>query len=151
MLLQDLLRPIEGWEDEEMTVPVEMYEWPAWLPDKAIGQVNSTVDRLTREDGGLPAGLGAGQLVVVLGFGEAWQVAPQVDGLVDDEFGPGTVFQARVQLAQAVVRSWTSGQQVAGLLAVVAGCLLAVLPGDHGARTALEQAVADGAELLPAP
>jgi hypothetical protein len=147
VLLADLLDPIEGW-DGETGEPLVEYAWPMWLPQEVSWDVSTTASRLVGEGGGLPP-LGAEQVVVSLEFGEVWQAVPAVDGLVDDELGLEQMFRVRAQLAQDVVRSWSAEQQTRGLLAVAAGCLLAVLPSDHGARQALQQATEDGAELLP--
>lgn len=147
VLLEDLLDPIEGW-DGETGEPLVEYAWPIWLPHEVSWDVSTTASRLVGEGGGLPP-LGAEQVVVSLGFGEVWQTSPAVDGLVDDELGLEQMFRVRAQLAQGTVRSWGAEQQTRGLLAVAAGCLLAVLPDDHGARQALRRAAEDGAELLP--
>ena len=87
-------------------------------------------------------------MVVTLAIGPDWQVAPRMDGVISDGNRVGQLFRMRTQLSRSAVRSWTPDQRAEGLLAVVARCALAVLPADHAARPALEQAVAGGAELL---
>lgn len=146
VLLEDLQEPIEGWDGQG--VPVTMYGWPQWLPWDVTRAVSEELDGVVRAGGGVPASLGAGHVHVRLGFGEAWQTTPGHPDLVADEYGPGQVLEVRAELDQSAVRAWSRDQQLTGLRAVAAGCLLAALPGDHGARPALERAVADGAELL---
>jgi hypothetical protein len=68
---------------------------------------------------------------------------------VQDDTGLGQVLRTRAQMRQADVRAWTPREQEAGLLAVVATNLLAVLPEQHDSRAGLEQAVAAGAHLFP--
>ena len=148
VLLEDLREPIEGW-DGETGEPLVEHGWPLWLSQEVAGQVSATASKLVGEGGGV-RGLGAEQVVVTLGLGEVWHLTPSVDGLVPEEFGEGHVLDVRAEMAQDVVRSWSPDQQVTGLLAVAAGCVLAVLPHGHGARSGLQDVLDQGAGLIPA-
>lgn len=148
VLLEDLREPIEGW-DGETGEPLVEHGWPLWLSQEVSWQVSATASELVGEGGGVTT-LGAEQVVVTLALGEVWQITPSVVGLVPDEFEEGHVLEVRAEMAQDVVRSWSSEQQVTGLLAIAAGCVLAVLPPGHGGRPGLQDAVDLGAALLPA-
>jgi hypothetical protein len=151
VLLEDLLVPIEGFLDAEMTIPAPpMYAWPMWFPHDALDAASSAAEALVREAGGVPPELDVVQLQVVIGFGDGWQLIPAIERQVQDDTGPGQVLRTRAQMRQADVRAWTLQEQEAGLLAVVATNLLAALPEQHDGRAGLEQAVAEGAHLLPA-
>jgi hypothetical protein len=143
VLLSDLLHPIEAYEDDAMTIPVEpaMYAWPIWFPSDVLGAVNDELDALVRDGGGVPERLGQ-QIQIYAGFGEVWQPAPEIAWDAMDDTGLGRVVEVRVQLRRAEVRGWPKPQQQAALRSLAAGCCLAVLPADHGSRGALEQAAA---------
>jgi hypothetical protein len=146
VLLSDLSHPIEAYEDDAMTIPVEpvMYAWPRWFPFEVLGAVNDEVNALVRDGGGVPERLGE-QIQIYAGFGEVWQPAPQITWDATDDTGLGRVVEVRVQLRQAEVRAWQEPQQQAALRSLAAVCCLAVLPADHGSRGALEQAAAEWA------
>ena len=139
------------WEPryERALVAVLPEGWPRWLSTEMALEAEQTVHRIVQDGGGLPASLGAHQVVVAMALGDVWEVAPRVDGVVSDGRRVGQLFRMRTQLSRSVVRSWTADQRRTGLLAVLAGCASVVLPDDHAGRPALERAVADGAELLP--
>ena len=152
VLLEDLLDPLEGFLDAEMTIPAPlMYAWPVWFPDDVLDGASTAADALVREAGGVPTELDVVQLQVVIGLGDAWQLSPAIEWHVQDDTGLGQVLRTRAQMRQADIRAWTPQEQEAGLLAVVATSLLAALPEQHDSRAGLERAVADGAHLLPAP
>jgi hypothetical protein len=151
VLLEDLLDPIEGFLDAEMTVPAPPeYAWPVWFPHDVLDAASTAADTLVREAGGVPPELDVVQLQVVIGFSDAWQLSPAIEWQVQDDTGLGQVLRTRSQMRQADVRAWTPEEQETGLLAVVATNLLASLPEQHDCRAGLEQAVADGRHLLPA-
>ena len=147
VLLSDLLQPIEAWAGESMTPTVE-YVWPLWFPMDVLETAGDRIDALVRDGGGLPASLEAEQIQIHVGLGDSWRVTPEV-GRATDDTGLGEVVEARVEMRQEQVRGWRAAEQEAALLAVIASCCLAVLPGDHGSRDALRQAAAAGAPLLP--
>jgi hypothetical protein len=144
VLLSDLLHPIEAYEDDAMTIPVEaaMYAWPSWFPFDVLGAVNDELNALVRDGGGVPERLGE-QIQIYAGLGEVWLPTPEITWDATDDTGLGRVVEVRVQLRQAEVRAWKEPQQQAALRTLAAICCLAVLPEDHGSRGALEQAAAE--------
>ncbi|MEV8510203.1 DUF4240 domain-containing protein [Actinoplanes sp. NPDC051475] len=153
VLLSDLLNPVEVYADESMTTLIEppFYAWPVWFPMDILGAVSNQVDSLVREAGGIPASLEAAQIQIFAGFGHSWQVVPAVEWKAMDDTGLGKVVKVHVELRQAEVRGWKVAHQQAALLSLIATCCLAVLPEDHGSRSALHHAAAEGSYLLPPP
>lgn len=150
VLLEDRLVPIEGYLDLAMRVPApQSFSSPRWFPAAVWDAVRGTVDSIVREGGGVPAELGAAQLQVVVGLGELWQLVPDIEWAVQDEYGVGQVVRTHVQMRQADLRGWAPERQRDALLAVVARNLLAVLPEQHGSRAGLTRAAAAGRDLLP--
>jgi hypothetical protein len=152
VLLEDLLVPLEGYLDADMTLPAPpMYAWPMWFPHDVLDAASTAADALVREAGGVPPELDVVQLQVVIGLGDAWQLSAAIEWQVQDDTGLGQVLRTRAQMRQADVRAWTPQEQETGLRAVVATSLLAALPEQHDSRAGLERAVAGGAHLFPAP
>lgn len=151
VLVSDLLDVIEAYEDDALTIPVDppMYAWPSWFPDSVLDAASGSLDQAVRTNGGIPADLGVEQIQVTVGFGDSWELAPDVAWKVEDDTGMGLVTRVRVAMRQADVRAWKRPQQETALYAAVARAVLAVLPPDHGARPALVEAVAAGRDLLP--
>ncbi|MET0415818.1 MAG: DUF4240 domain-containing protein [Actinoplanes sp.] len=150
VLLSDLLEPIEAYEDDAMTIPAEpvMYAWPRWFPLSVLETVNGRVDSAVRDAGGIEGSLDEDQIQIYVGFGDSWQVTPEIAWDVEDETGVGQVVTVRVELPQTVVRGWTRREQEAALLSLAATCCLSVLPADHASRSLLHDAASEGASLL---
>ena len=141
ILLEDLLAPIEGWHDA--------YAEPTWLPRSVLSAAENTAAAHVRAAGGPPDGLRKTGVQVRIGLGVRWQLGPAPGEDLQQVMGWGLAPCPRRELPRDVVRAWRPDQQRTGLLAVVAGCLLTVLPDDHAARAALQQSVQAAAELLP--
>ena len=92
----------------------------------------------------------ATQIQVRVGTGHVWRLSPEVDR-VRNALGPGEALRVSVEISQADLRSRQQPEQTTALRAVVAMCLLAVLPDDHPGRPALDEAVSVGVDLLPPP
>ncbi len=149
--LSDLLMPIEAYVDFAMTIRVEPveYAWPMWFPDATLDAASRSIDTIVQDSGGLPNHLDINQVQVRVGLGERWQPTPTVAEKVQDDTGLGQVTRVHVEMPQSDVRAWRRPQQEAALTAVVARCVLAVLPAGHPSRALLEEAVSPGAALLP--
>lgn len=93
--------------------------------------------------------MGVRQIQVRVGFGQHWQLTPEITWKVVDDTGLGEVTRTRAEMRQSDVRSWKRPQQKVALRAVVATCVLAVLPTDYLGRTRLADAAAAGHALLP--
>ncbi|HEX8346350.1 MAG TPA: DUF4240 domain-containing protein [Actinoplanes sp.] len=153
VLLSDLLSPFEAYADESMTTRVEPVEfsWPLWFPFDVVAAVNDQLNALVGDGGGIPESLEARQIRIDVGFVDESQPVPAIGWNAMDDPELGRVVRVCAQLRQAQVRAWDPPQQRQALQSLAATCCLAVLPKDHGGRSALQHAVAEGAHLLPPP
>lgn len=156
-ILSDLLDPIDGepfegpgvesdggdFEPDDLDLD---FDWPLWFPEIAVDGALDAVVQPLLEHGGLPADIAA-QVEVRVDFGNGWQVVPQQRAGVVDEFGK--VVAVGCQLDQPTAKSWPIYDQERALAAVLARCVLTVLPDAHGARQALADVDAAGTDLLP--
>lgn len=149
---RDLSQPIEGerprpdggWE------PFLIYGPPTYLYGDIGYDISTDLARIMTTDGGLPATLGAEHVTAVLDFGDTWQLSAEVGVPTPSEVGPHRELRVRVEVPSEVARGWSADERRAGLSAVAATCVLAVLPDDHEARPMFEELRQRGAHLLPA-
>jgi hypothetical protein len=152
VFLSDLHTPIVAYTDESLTSlvdPADLGVPPLWFPMDVWAAAATWVDNLVRQAGGIPVSLGAAQIQIFVGFGDSWQLTPIIEWTAMDDTGLGQVVKVRVHMRQAQVRVWKPPEQLAALRSLIASCCLAVLPEDHGSRSALHPAVTEGARFLP--
>lgn len=153
VFLEDLLDSIQGFvPGTNLTVPLPpLYVWPRWFPEEVETAVQELCDSAVREAGGIPTEMDVEQLQITVGFGERWRLTPRIEPSIQDDTGLGRVLRTHAEMHQADVRAWSSEEQQAALLAVVARSLLDALPEKHGSRIILERAMTAGESLLPTP
>jgi Protein of unknown function (DUF4240) len=148
---RDLSVPIEGerptadggWE------PFVFYAIPQFLKGDLLYDVSTGLARILALNGGLPEQLAVAHVVAVIDFGDAWQLEPDVGEPIPSEFGEHLELRVRVAVPSHVVRGWKRDAQRAGLSALAAACLLAVLPAGHPAVDELRQTRDVASHLLP--
>jgi hypothetical protein len=147
--LVDHLTPVEPHGHPDLPVPDEgvVFSWHVGFPNDVHGSTREFVALAVEDGDGLDAGP---QVQVYVSLGDAWRLTPRT--VPSHELGrwQGVAVEVGVDMDQTDFRSWTGQQQTTALKAVVATCLLAVLPDDHAGRPALEEAVSAGADVLPA-
>jgi hypothetical protein len=149
---RDLSEPMEGerWFPDGRVEPMVEYLPPRYVPRELVTELCETFAKVVAVNGGLPTGLDAQQIQVLIDFGDDWRARPEVGNpVVDEIFGDLRVVPVRVSVSAADVRGWSSAVRRDGLLALTATCVLAVLPDDHAARPEIEQLRARGAGHLP--
>jgi len=152
LLLSDPLDPSYAPDDAGSTPaprPEDMLGWPMWFPVQVFVSTMDFANESVHGSGEFPAATGPTPVQVRIDLGERWRLAPEV-GRVPDPFGRGEAAHVRVEMRRHDLRSWQEPQQATALQAVVARCLLEVLPDGHPGRPALQEAVSAGAALLPA-
>ncbi|MEJ5946363.1 DUF4240 domain-containing protein [Pseudokineococcus basanitobsidens] len=135
----DLLETTEGYLGEsDVLTTMPTYAW--WLSTDVLAPAGEAVEGAVLEQGGLPDSLGVVQIQLEVCFGDRWQLSPEIAARVEDEETyVGTVSRARVELAQVEFRSWDEDRQRRTLTSVLATCVLAVLPDEHGSRPMLHE------------
>jgi len=126
-----------------------VFSWPVWFSNDVFLSTTEFAHAVVEDGGGIPGSMGVSQLRVFVELGYVWQLTPRVDR--HEAMGPAEepAVEIRIAMRQEDFRSWAEAEQVTALRAVVATCLLAVLPADHAGLDALRDAVSAGAALLP--
>ncbi|MER7009617.1 DUF4240 domain-containing protein [Dactylosporangium sp. NPDC000555] len=143
---RDLANPIHGENihADGSTEPFVSYLPPKYVPWNLVEELVMMFSKVVTLNGGLPAEVGAVQLVVTIDFGDDQQLEPVVgEPAEDDEYHVGMVRPVHVTVDAAEARHWTTDVKRSQLSMLTALCVLAALPEQHPARPDLMR-IADG-------
>ena len=148
---RDLSDPIEGEKvfSDGHEEPWQWFSTPPYVERELDEELTLTMARIVTVNGGLPAEVGAPQVMVVLDFGDQFKLIPEVAPAVMEEDLDELVRPVRATVLGSEARSWSPSVRREALLAVAALCVLAVLPDDHSGRHGLEQVRDAGARHPP--
>ena len=149
--LRDLSDPIEGGgiHPDGLTDYFQWYPPPGYVDQDMVDELSTTFATLIAANGGLPTELEVGHLVVVIEFGSAWRLQPLVSDPVEDRFlDLGMIREVCIGVCSDIAQTWPERILRKALLALVARCVLTILPEDHAARPDLQHLYQQGAKHL---